>query len=215
MMRQRESRRPHPDDERSLAGRRSRKRPSQIEWIPAREQRVDLEAPGQRQHVLQQPGLGLGNIDRILLLIDARLHAVVADAMTRRRHERVIDADHRQRAKRPAVGTQPVELGDLFLERAAGKRHAERGLLERRGAAIGGLLVAQARRARILLLLVTPDAVVRLVEAAGEIGAWVGQREPVAAAQMIVGEPHHLDAVTRLVLDRYEPHVVELARRPE
>ena len=55
----------------------------------------------------------------------------------------------------------------------------------------------------------------RLIERAGEIGAWVGQREPVAAAQMIVGEPHHLDAVTRLVLDRYEPHVVELARRPE
>src|SRR5439155_309183 len=66
-----------------------------------------------------------------------------------------------------------------------------------------------------LLLLVPPDAVVRLVEAAGEIGARIGQREAVAAAQVIFGQPHHLHAVAGLVLDGYQPHVIELARRPK
>src|SRR5439155_19668500 len=120
---------------------------------------------------------------------DAGLHAVVADAMSRRRHQWVIHADHRQRTERPALGAQLVELGDLLLERAAGERHAEGRLPERCGAALRGLLFAQPRRARILLLLVTPDAVVRLVEAAGEIGARIGQREAVAAAQVIFGQP--------------------------
>ena len=74
-------------------------------------------------------------------------------------------------------------------------------LLERRGAAVRGLLFAQSRRARILALLVAPDAVVRLVEAAGEIGAAIGQREAVAPAQVIVRQAPGVDAVPRLVLD--------------
>ena len=58
-----------------------RQRPAQVERVPARQQRIDLEAPGQRQHVLQRAGLDLRDVDRVLLLVDARLHAVVADAV--------------------------------------------------------------------------------------------------------------------------------------
>ena len=58
-------------------------------------------------------------------------------------------------------------------------------LLERvvDGAAVGRLLLEQPVRARVLALLVAPDAVVRLVEGACEVGAAVGQREALAPAQ--------------------------------
>ena len=78
------------------------------------------------------------------------------------------------------------------------------------------LLLGQAARARVLALLVAPDAVVRLVETADEIGAGIGQREAVALAQRVVArELPRRHAVPRLGLDRHEPHVVELARRAE
>src|SRR6185437_8863422 len=54
---------------------------SRIGRVPARQQRIDLEAPGQRQHVFQRARLDLRNVDWVLLLIDAGLHAIVADAM--------------------------------------------------------------------------------------------------------------------------------------
>ena len=60
-------------------------RRAQVERIPAREQAVDFESPRQLEHVLQRARLGLRNVDRLLLLVDARLHAVVADAVTGRR----------------------------------------------------------------------------------------------------------------------------------
>ena len=107
-------------------------RRAQVERIPAREQAVDLEAPRQLEHVLQRARLGLRDVDRLLLLVDARLHAVVADAVPGRRAQRVVDHDDRERADRVAFGLRLVELGDLLVERAAGERHAERALLERR-----------------------------------------------------------------------------------
>ena len=48
------------------------------------------------------------------------------------------------------------------------------------------LLVRKAVRARVLALLVAPDAVVRLVESADQIRARVGQREAFALAQCMV-----------------------------
>src|SRR5208283_4983309 len=124
--------------------------------------------------------LRLRDVDRILLLVDARLHAIVADAMTGSGHERIVDADHRQRADSPALRAQFVELGDLFFQRAAGQSDAEGRSLETRRAAVGVGLFAQARGAGILLLLVAPDAVMRLIEPAGEVGTGVGQGEALA-----------------------------------
>ena len=215
VMRQREAGGPQADDQHALARPRQRHRPAQVERIPARQQRVDLEAPRQRQHVLQQPRFRLRDVDRILLLVDARLHAVVADAMAGGRHHRIVDADHRQRAERHAFGAQLVELGDPLLQRTAGERHVERRLLERH-LAVGGLLLGQSARARVLALLVAPDAVVRLVEAADEVGAGVGQREALAPAQRVIGRQlPRGDAVRVSGLDRHQLHEVELARRAE
>ena len=127
----------------------------------------------------------------------------------------IVDADHRQRADGPALGAKLVELGDLFLERTTCERHAEGGLLECRAAAVDGLLFAQPRGARVLLLLVAPDAVVRLVERADEVGAAVGERETLAASRMAFVQAQAFDAVARFALDGNEAHVVELARRLE
>ena len=74
----------------------------------------------------------------------------------------------------------------------------------------------QAVRARILALLVAPDAVVRLVERADEIGAGIGQRKAVAPAQMIARRASQASTpCTCVVLERHELQVVELARRAE
>ena len=186
VMGERESCRPQPDDQHPPAGTRSRHRPAQTERIPSREKRVDLEAPRQRQHIFQHAGFRLRNVDRILLLVDARFHAVVADTMTGRGNHRIVDADHCQRAQWNAFGTQLVELRNALVQRAAGKRHVERRFLER-NVAVRGLLVGQSARTRILGLFMAPDAVVRLIETAGEIHAGVGERKPVPLAQRVAG----------------------------
>ena len=188
---------PMPTTSARLPVARARHRPAQVERIPARQQRIDLEAPRQREHVLQDPRLRLRNVDGVGLLVDARLHAVVADAVAGGGDQRIVDADDRERRERPALGAQLVELGDLLLERAAGERHAERALLERivgRRRA-GGLLLEEAARAGVLALLVAPDAVVRLVERAGEVHAGIGQREALAPAHVAAGELPRVDAV--------------------
>ena len=145
MVRERKSRRTHADHQHPLAGRLCRYRTPEIERIPAREQAVQLESPRQRQHILQRARLRLRNVDRFLLLVNARFHAIVANAMTGGGDHRVIDADHRQRADRPAFGAELVKLRDFFFERTAGQYHAERGFLERWIGSIGGLFFVQAR----------------------------------------------------------------------
>ena len=169
-----------------LPARRLRIRRAQVERIPAREQAVDLESPRQLEHVFQRARLRLRDVDRLLLLIDARLHAVVADAVAGRGRHRIVDDDHGERADREPFRLDLVELGNLFFERAAGERHAERAFLERR--ARRGRVAPfslQPLRARVLALLVAPDAVVRLIERAGEVGAGIGQLEAFAAAQVL------------------------------
>ena len=71
-----------------------------------------------------------------------------------------------------------MEFGDLFLERAAGERHAEHRLAK----PLGGCFLLQAFGAGILVLLVAPDAVVRLIQRADEIRAGIGEREAFALA---------------------------------
>ena len=129
-----------------------------VERIPARQQPVDLDAPRHLQHVGQHAGLDLRNVDRFLLLVDAGLHAVVADAMAGAGAHRVVDHDNRQRADGVAALAQQVHLGDLLVERAARQRNAER---------VGGdlaFLVANALRAGVLVALVAEHAVVDLAQ---------------------------------------------------
>ena len=125
-MRQRVAGRPEADDEDVLAVVGQRVRAPDVERIPARQQAVDLDAPRQREHVGEHAGLDLRDVDRLLLLVDAGLHAVVADAVAGARAHRVVDDDERQRADRIAGLAQRVHLGDLLVERAAVERDAER-----------------------------------------------------------------------------------------
>src|SRR6202521_4066026 len=122
---------------------------------------IVFKSPRQRQHVFQRARLRLRNVHRILALVDARLHAVVADAMSRRADGGIVDHDHGERADRPALALELLELRDALLERAAGEWHSERALLESDAAVLGRLLL-QPLRARVLALLVAPDAVVGL-----------------------------------------------------
>src|SRR5688572_7444454 len=101
-----------------------------MERVPAREQRVDLEAPGQLEHVLERPGFCLRNVDRILALVDARLHAVVADAVAGRADCGIVDDDHRESADGPAFALELVEFRDALLERTTGERLSKGAFLE-------------------------------------------------------------------------------------
>src|SRR4029079_6126531 len=76
-----------------------------------------------------------------------------------------------------------------------------------------GRFFLQSLRAGILALLVTPDAVVRFVERAGEVGALVAELVSFALAQM--GERVLREAALRLGVDRDEAHEIELGRRLE
>ena len=155
-------------------------------------------------------GLGLRDVDRLLLLVDAGLHAVVADAVAGRRQHRIVDRDDRQRADRVALRLQHVHLGDLLFERAAGERHAERRLLER-----AGLAVFRPLRATVLALVVAPDAVVGLVERLLVVHAGVGEREAVAARQSCPRQAQHGDAVALDGLHRHKLLEVEFVRHLE
>ena len=209
MMRQRKAGRPEPDDQHLVAARRFGQRPAQIERVPARQQCIDLEAIGQRQHVLQAARLDLRNIDRLLLLIDAGFHAVVADAVAGAGRHRIVDRDDGERADRIAARLHQVHLGDTLFERAAGQLHAERA-----GAEAAGLFL-ESGRAAILALVVTPDAVIGLVERAGQAHALVGQAEALAMAPMIARQAHHGDTVDGHGLDRHQMRRIELVRHLE
>src|SRR6185312_4071434 len=95
-------------------------------------------------------------------------------------------------------------------ERAAREGDAEDALLE--GA---GLLVLEPLGAGILALVVAPDAVIRLVERAEEVGAGIGEGETVARTVMLLGQAQHRDAVDELALDRDEMLHIELVRHLE
>ena len=84
VVREREAGRPHACDQYAVAGAGARQRAADIERVPARQQRIDLKAPGKFQYILERACFDLGNIDRFLFLVDAGFHAVVADAVPRR-----------------------------------------------------------------------------------------------------------------------------------
>ncbi len=170
------------DDEHVAAAVGQREGSRAVERVPAREEAVDLEAPRQPQHLREHAGLGLGNVDRLLLLEDAPLHAVVADAVARAGDHRVVNDDDRERPDRVAAFPQDVHLADLLVERAARERDAQRVALER------AMLVVHALRARVLLALVAVHAVVGLVRDLARGHARVRERKPVAPAA-VLGRP--------------------------
>src|ERR1051326_170964 len=82
----------------SCAGKgREAERAAYVDRVPARQQRIDLKAVRQEKDVGEHPGLDLRDVDRVLLLVDAGLHAVVADAVAGAGAHGVVDHDDGQR----------------------------------------------------------------------------------------------------------------------
>ena len=206
VVRETEAGRPQADHQHALAARHLGVGAGEVQRVPARQQRIDLEAPRQLEHVLQRARLGLRDVDRRLLLVDAGLHAVIADPVACGCHHRVVHADHGERTERLAAGLHEVELGDLFFQRASGEGHAELGFL----IPAGRRLLAQALGAGVLALLVAPDAVVGLVQRAGEVGALVGQREAFAHAEVFIRKRVFRKTPRFGSVQRHEAHEVEL-----
>ena len=177
VMCERVARRAEPHHEHLAPGIGQRQRAADVQRVPAGEQRVDFKAIGQGQHVLEHRGFGLRNIHRLLLLIDAGLHAVIADAVAGGGHHRVVDGDGGEGAEQAALGTQRVHLGDLLVQRAAGEGDTEGRFLE-----LPGLAVAQTLRAAVFALGVAPDAVIDLIECGLGVHAQIGECEAVTMA---------------------------------
>ena len=152
-----------------------------VQRIPARQKGIDLEAPGQLQHILQDGGLGLWNIDRLLLLVNAGLHAVIADAVAGRRHHRVVDGDRRKGAQDVTSGAQRMHFGNFLVERTAGEGDAEHRLLK-----LSGLAVLQPGRAGVLALGVAPDAVVHLVQGLLGVHPVISKGKALAVAPVML-----------------------------
>src|SRR4029077_225565 len=74
------------------------------------------------------------------------------------------------------------------------------------------VLLLEPPRAAVLALVVAPDAVIRLIESAGEVGSLVGQRKAVAAPPFVFGQPQHRHPVALDGLDRHQMMHVEAMR---
>ncbi len=109
-MRERVSGRPEADDHYIFAVVRQRIRTFCVERIPAGQQAVDLKPVRQLEHVGERRGLSHRDVDGLLLLKDAALHTVVADAVARAGTHRVVDGDDRERADRIALFFEHVHL---------------------------------------------------------------------------------------------------------
>src|SRR5215510_15642651 len=129
-------------------------RPSRVDRVPPRQQRDNLEPIRQPQHVRQNTGFDLRNIYRILLLKNARLHAVVADSMTGAGEHRIVDHYHRERPDRVAFTIELDHLRDFFVERTALEQDVKRIAID------GTVFLVHARGTGILAALVACQTVV-------------------------------------------------------
>ena len=209
VMRQRESRRPQARHQHPAAAGGLGHGIADIQRIPPRQQAIDLETPGQREHVLHDAGLGLRNIHRLLLLVDAGLHAIVADAVAGAGDHGIVHDHHGKGAQRHALGLEGVHLRNLLFQRAAREGHAERAL------AIIAVLLLQALGAGVLPLVVAEDAVMRLIEAAAQIHAGVGQGKAFAAADMARRRLERRRAVVIHLIEMHQMLRIHLLRRLE
>ena len=128
MVRERVAGGAHADHQHVHAGVGPRVLPLEPQRVPPGEQAPDLESPADAQDVAQDARLDLRNVHRILLLVHAGLHAVVADAVPRPWRHRIVDADQRQRGEEIALPGRGVHFGDALLERAPGQRRSQRVL---------------------------------------------------------------------------------------
>ena len=204
-----EAGRPRSDHQNAAPGGGPGQRTFEVQRIPARQQAVDLEAPGQGQHVLERAGLDLRDVHRLLALVDAGLHAVVADAVAGGGDERVVDHGDGERRQAAAPRLQRIHFADLLVERAARQRRAAGGDPE------GAVPVLQALRAAVLAPVVAEDAIVGLVERAREVHADIGQGESLPATQAVPAGAQHGHAVDCDRLDRHEVFGVDFLRQAE
>ena len=209
VVRQREARRSKPNHQNFVTAGRKRYRPREIQRIPARQQTVNLEAPRQLQNIFQRARFDLRNIDGVLLLKNAGLHAIVADAMPGAGRHRIVDGDDRQRAHAVAALLDDVHLGNLFVQRTARQRDSENGLLE------FARLLFQARRATVFALVVALDAVVRLIQRAAEIHASVSEFESLTIAPTILRQAQFYEPVLDDFLHRNQMEWIEFVRNFE
>ena len=96
MMGQREAGRTESSNEYFVSGWRTRHRSVEIQRIPSRQKRIDLESPGQLEHIPKGPRFSAWYVDGRLLLKHTRLRTVIANAMTRCCAKRVLNHDQRE-----------------------------------------------------------------------------------------------------------------------
>ena len=209
MVRQGEAGRAQTDHENLVARVFAGHRPRKVQRIPARQQAIDLEAPGQVQNIFERARFHLRNVHRLLLLEDAALHAVVADAMAGAGAGGVIDGDNRQGTNRVAVLLDEIHLGYFFIERTSGEHGAEHGHLK------GAVLLFEARGATVFALVVALDAVVGLVERTGQVGAGVGKVEAFAMTPFVLGQGEARDAIHHHGFHGNQVFHIELVRHFE
>ena len=184
-------------------------RTGEVQRVPTREQAVDFEAPGQIQNILERPRLDLRDVHRLLLLENAGLHAVVADAMAGAGHHRVIYGGDGERGDGVALRLHHVHLGDFLFERTAGEGDLECAPFE-----LAGLLL-QAGAAGVLALVVALDAVVRLIDGGGKAHAGVGKAEALTMASALLWQAELHQLVAADGFDRNEVVRVQLVRKAE
>src|SRR5262249_33252092 len=114
--------------------------------------------------------------------IDARLHAVVADAMTCSGAQGIVDHHDRQRAKGVTPGSREVHRRYPLFQRTAEKLRAERILL-----VDAGFPIAKALGTTVLALVVAPDAVIGVIERLLERRSGIGQPKPVPDPLLSLG----------------------------
>ena len=209
VVRQRVAGRAQAHHQHVLAVVRQRVRALHVERVPARQQAVDLHAPRQLEHVGEHARLDLRDVHRLLLLVDAPLHAVVADAVARARAHGVVDDHEGKGADGVAALAHRVHLGDLLVERAADQRDAQHVLRD------GALLVANALRAGVPVALVAQHAVVHLAQHLGRGVARVGELEALAVPQRAGGPLDLLLHVGARAPDLHEIVVVEVLGEAE
>ncbi len=210
VVRERVARGPEAHDEDVFAVVRARVRAIDVERVPPRHEPVDLEAEWQSEYVGEDARFHLGDVHRLLLLKDARFHAVVADAVTRAGRHGVVDGDERERREDVALLAHQVHLADFLAERAAAELDAQRVLLH--GA---GLCFVKALRARVFVAVVAVEAVVDLGFDIARAFSSIREGETFALAAAVIGPDEKLGELLVRSAKLDEVHRVDRVRRVE
>ena len=113
------------NDQDFKTGGRAHEGAREMQGVPAREQAIDFEAPGEFQNVFERAGFDLRNIDRLLLLEDAAFHAVITDAVPGGGGHGVVNGDDGEGSDGIALALHLIHFGDFFVEGAAGQLDSE------------------------------------------------------------------------------------------